>query len=101
MGNKQMSLLCFASPGTKAGVVERKTTMANPFCCPPPLGGLLRRQEMPSIENPSFPPQPLCILGEGNRSHLSLSLNAGWQEAQGGSSPIGNLQLPVFKVKLP
>lgn len=56
---------------------------------------------MPSIENPSFPPQPLCILGEGNRSHLSLSLNAGWQEARGGSSPMGNLQLPVFKVKLP
>lgn len=58
-------------------------------------------QEGLSIESSLPPPQSFCILGEGSGSHLSLFLNTGWQEAQGEGSPIGNLQLPVFKVKLP
>lgn len=75
--------------------------MANPSGCPLSLGwGRAGAVEMASIENLTLT-RPLCILGEGNGSHLSLSLNTGWQEAQGGGSPIGNLQLPVFKVKLP
>ena len=67
---------------------------------PCPLRGLLREWEMPSIENPLPTPATLPSRG-GVGEPLSLSLNTGWQGAQGGGSPIANLQLPVFKVKLP
>ena len=102
LGGKQADIRCCALhiPGTKARVVEMKDSWQTHPAVPCPLWGLLRGWESLLLRTPLPTPATLPS-GGGEGEPLSLSLNAGWQGAQGGDSPIANLQLPVFKVKLP